>query len=571
MLKKILILLSVGVLVIFMSAFVLAQQDTTPPPPPSSGASQVQSNVAANSQAGTEKSTDAAATQPQQEPVSVWAILGSVAFLILVLGAVLAYMFYLQRKFLKACEEENQLPIFLNAPAGLPPGTVRNVLIFLTVVFLLFLVTLQAFRVAPNFIESFLSFLESTNGWVIFSILILSLVVGGFFWYMFTLQKKFLKACEEEDQLNLFSNAPAGLPVGSVRSILTLMIIIFALYLFAIQAFRGDGEIKFPDALAAILSAIIGFYFGSRSASKKDEDKILDESREQLKEAKEKQYEGKAESVVNDISSKLKTAQAVMNFLPDDLRKKYSPTLNKVTDYVGKAKGLLENDAFSKAVDQAGSALNVFKKDNPIKDIVSKTAKSFGAVVSGIPPLAIVGAVVSVSGVLAGVAYNRWRARILNAPFSPTVAPLKLVDPDTGYILTLGSPILKEAFKEQLEGQDRPFLEKITQDFLQKETDEIWPEYQTYFDSFATFEDGVQQFRVAAATNQLEGEIDPTLFAEVGGYKAFMEMIDRIRGDAEAGEDLDLLMEVADNLKKTETDEPLHKIFQDARKEIEES
>jgi hypothetical protein len=190
MLKKILILLSVGVLVIFMSAFVLAQQDTTPPPPPSSGASQVQSNVAANSQAGTEKSTDAAATQPQQEPVSVWAILGSVAFLILVLGAVLAYMFYLQRRFLKACEEENQLPIFLNAPAGLPPGTVRNVLIFLTVVFLLFLVTLQAFRVAPNFIESFLSFLESTNGWVIFSILILSLVVGGFFWYMFTLQKK---------------------------------------------------------------------------------------------------------------------------------------------------------------------------------------------------------------------------------------------------------------------------------------------------------------------------------------------------------------------------------------------
>lgn len=482
----------------------------------------------------------------------------------------MGYMLYLQRKFLKACEEENQLPLFLNAPAGLPPGTVRNVLTFLVVVFLLFLITLQAFRVAPNFIQSTFSFLETPNGWMILSILILSLVIGAFFWYMFTLQRKFLKACQDGDQLQLFSNAPAGMPIGSVRSILTLLFIIFALFLFAIQAFRGDGEVKFPDALAAILSAIIGFYFGNRSGAKGREE-ALETGEEKLKEAREMQYEGKAEGVVKEVSSKLKTAQAVMNFLPEDLRKKYGPTLDKVTDYVGKAENLLDNDAFSKAADQAGSALNIFKKDNPIKDIVSKTAQSFGAVVSGIPPLAIVGAVVGVSGVLAGVAYNRWRARVLNAPFSPTVAPLKLVDADTGFFLAAGSPILKEAFKTQLEGQDRPFLEKMTQDFLQKETDDIWPEYQTYFDSVATFEEGVQQFRVAAATNELESEIDPTLFAEVGGYKAFMEMVDKIRNNPEAGADLDLLMEVADNLKKTATDEPLQKIFEDARKEIEKS
>lgn len=561
------VILTLGLLLICMSVFLLAQQDTTLTSP-ASKVSEVQPDTAASSQTGGEQNSAAGVNQAQQAPVSTWVILGSITFLIAVLAAVLAYMFYLQRKFLKACEEENQLPIFLNAPAGLPPGTVRNVLAFLVVVFLLFITALQAFRVAPNFYQSSLSFLESQNGWLILSIIILSLVVGGVFLYTFRLQKQFLKACQEEDQLSLFSNAPAGIPIGSVRSILTFLIIVFALYLFAIQAFIGKEKIMFPDALAAILSAIIGFYFGSRSASK-GEDAGLEAEEEKLKEAKQAQYEGKAQSLVKDVNSKLKTAQVVMNFLPEDLRKKFSPALDKAASYAGTAENLLENEAFSKAVDKAGDAVNVFKKDNPIREIVSKAAKSFGGVVSGIPPLAIIGAVVGVSGVLAGVAYNRWRARILNAPFSPSIAPLKSVDADTGYYMLLNVPQLKEAFREQLEKRDGPFLEKTVQDFIQAETFDIWPEYQQYFDSVETFEEGVQQFRMLAATDQLEGEIDPSLLSEVGGYKPLMQSIDAIRNDPQAGPDLDLLMEVTGNLKKTQTDEPLHKIFDDARKEVE--
>lgn len=342
--------------------------------------------------------------------------------------------------------------------------------------------------------------------------------------------------------------------------------------MFTLQAFKvkvGDVAVQFPEALAAILSAIIGFYFGSRTASKGSET-ALDEAQTQLQQAQEKQDEGKAQSLVKDIGSKLKTAQAVMNFLPEDLRNKFSPTLNKAVGVVGTAENLLQNESFSKAADKAGDAINIFKKDNPIREIVSKAAKSFGAVVSGIPPLAIIGAVVGVSGILAGAAYNRWRARILNAPFSPTVAPLKLMDADTAFFLLINSPILKAAFKEKLENRDGPFLEKVTQDFITKESFDIWPEYQQYFDSMETFEEGVQQFRMAAATSQMESEIDPSLLSEVGGYKPFMEAVDKLRNDPQSAGDLDLLMEVTDNLKKSQTDEPLHKIFDDARKEIED-
>ena len=555
-----------GLLFLVLCMLIYAQQpDTVLQEPASSGTiTQDSPPQSADMGAMTDQGTPPGAVM---EEISVWWLIGSIAFLVVMLAALMGYMFHLQKKFLKACEDEDQLPIFINAPAGLPPGSIRTILTFLIIVLLLFLVILQAFKVAPGLLKGAFAVFTGPNNWLIISLVVLSLIVGGFLYYMFYLQRKFLQACEDKNQLSSFISAPAGLPTGSIRSILTLMIIIFSLYMFTLQAFNV-GSVKFPEALAAILSAIIGFYFGSRTASKGSEDAV-DEAQEQLRDAQEQQSQGKAHSLVKDVSSKLKTAQAVMNFLPEDLRKKFGPTLDKAVGYAGTAESLLQNEAFSKAADKAGDAINVFKKDNPIREIVSKAAKSFGAVAGGIPPLAIIGAVVGVSGVLAGVAYNRWRARILNAPFSPSVAPLKLLDPDTAFALILNVPQLKQAFREKLENRDGPFLEKVYQDFIQAETFDMWPEYQQYFDSVETFEEGVQQFRMLAATDQLETEVDPTLFSETGGYRPFMQSIDAIRNDPQASPDLDLLMEVTDNLKKTQTDEPLHKIFDDARKEIE--
>lgn len=564
----------VGLLLLLMSFLIFARQQDTlqqPESPPASAQVPPAQSID-NGVTGAQQESAGVNSNATTEAIHIGWVIGSIVFLLGLLIALFLYMLHLQKKFLKACEDEDQLPMFINAPAGLPPGSIRTILSFLVIVFLLFLVTLQAFKVAPGLFSGIFGLFVGTNGWLFITLTFLFVIVGAFLWYMFYLQKKFLKACEEKNQLSSFISAPAGLPTGSVRSILTLLIIIFSLYMFTLQAFKvkiGDVAVQFPEALAAILSAIIGFYFGSRTASKGSET-ALDEAQAQLQTAQNKQDEGKAQSLVKDVGSKLRTAQTVLNFLPEDLRNKFSPTLNKAVGVVGSAENLLQNESFSKAADKAVDAINIFKKESPIREIISKAAKSFGSVVSGIPPLAIIGAVVGVSGVLAGAAYNRWRARILNAPFSPTVAPLKLMDADTAFFLHLNIPILKTAFREKLESRDGPFLEKVTQDFITKESFDIWPEYQQYFDSMEAFEEGVQQFRMAAATSQMESEIDPSLLAEVGGYKPFMEAVDKLRNDPQSAGDLDLLMEVTDNLKKSQTDEPLHKIFDDARKEIEE-
>ena len=403
--------------------------------------------------------------------------------------------------------------------------------------------------------------------WVGGSILFLLVVVLLFGAYMFYLQREFLSACRESNQLPLFFNKPAGLPEGTVRSILTLLIIIFSLYLFILAA-AGVG--RFPEALGAILSAIIGFYFGHRSMSGKD-DKTIENLKTQLDDASAGKDQSRAQQVVGKIGKNIQLLKTVMDVLPAETQKKYEPLLDKLQKGSAAAGALLDSGAFSQAAEKAQSLYDAFKQGNPLKSIVQKASLSFAAVAGGVPPLAIIAAVVGVSATAAGVAYSRWKARLLNTPLSPSVAPLKMVDTDTCIATMLGIPALKTAFKEKLAQRDGAFLEQLMNDFLRKEVDALWPVYgQPYgFDSLEDFREAVQAFRMALAGREIETEADPAVFAKTGGYQSFMKAIDQIRADKTAGADLDRLMEVVDGLKKT--DEPLAAIFEKVRKEVETS
>ncbi len=406
-----------------------------------------------------------------------------------------------------------------------------------------------------------------SKSWVALSIAFLLVVVLMFGAYMFYLQRQFLTACREDNQLAMFYDKPAGLPSGTVRSILTLLIIIFSLYLFILSTANVG---QFPQALGAILSAIIGFYFGNRSTSNKEET-LTRHLKTQLDDAQAGKDQGKAGQVVGKIAKNVKLLKTVMALLPGESKNKYKPLLDKLEKGANVAKDLVGAGAFTDAVKKADDLYKTFKKENPLKGMVVKASASFATVAAGIPPLAIVGAVVGVGGVLAGVAYSRWKARILNMPFSPAVAPLKPVDADTCFFLMMQSPVLKKGFQTQLKARDGVFLEKAMTDFFVLETEALWETYSrgNGFESFDDFEKGVQQFRMSAATTEIENEVDPALFAEVGGYKKFMEAVDKIRKDETASADLDMLMEAVDGLKKI--DEPLVSIFGKVRKEVEAS
>jgi hypothetical protein len=406
------------------------------------------------------------------------------------------------------------------------------------------------------------------QSWLFGTVIVLFAIIGMFVGYMFYLQKKFLEACRKSEQLNTFLLAPVGLPSGSVRAVVALIVVCFALYLITIAAFKPG--VRFPEALAAILSSIIGFYYGSRTAVKGAEEsartavKDVQESRDRaVKDRDRDRYE----TLAGKVRKGLRLSRLAVEILPEKLRRKYDGILDGLQTGLAEAERLAGREEIVEAAREAGQAFESFKKDNPVRDTVQKAVSSFTRVLGGtVPGIAVAGAVIGVGSRLAGLAYQKWKARILQAPFSPAIAPLEVVDASTGFTLLLKSPIFKEAFASELQQNDRPFMERAAKRFLQQNGQQLWSEHKDRFDSREEFELGLEQFRRAAADLELARDIEPDLLAEVGGYDKLAAALDRIREDPEAASDLDALVVMAEELERK--GEPVPAIFDKIREEL---
>ncbi len=362
----------------------------------------------------------------------------------------------------------------------------------------------------------------------------------------------------------LFFESPAGLPSGTVRSVLALIIVTISIYFIVIGQFSGMG---FPATLTTILGTVIGFYFGARSSAKGTDKAQLN----QIKASQEDRDNAISEqggTFLKKIEKGISMTRVAVNLLPDDIKKKYSGILGKLEQGLGSAKDLSKLGSATQALAKAKEVFDVFRKENPVKDIVQKASLSFASVLGGsIPPLAIVGAVVTVGAALAGVAYQKWKSRILHAPFSPADTPLKIVDANTGFTLFLQCAIFKETFMPELEANDRAFIASAVEKFLGP-TDKtlLWKQYKERFESIEKFEAGLEEFRRAAVDLEIKSEIPPELLAEVGGYENLIASIDKIHNNPEAKADLDAVFMVARGLQQK--GEPVKSIFEKVREEI---
>lgn len=410
----------------------------------------------------------------------------------------------------------------------------------------------------------------SSNGtdntvWAIGSIVFVVAVIAGFLWYMYTLQQKYFEGCQKEKHMALFFESPAGLPKGTVRSVLALIIVTISLYFIVVGTFRGTG---FPETLTTVLGTVIGFYFGARSSQKGADKAQLDQIKAHQDE-RDKAMTEQGDALVKKIKKGIDMSKVALKFLPEDIRKKYGGVIGKLEKGLDSAKDLSRIGNAVQAVKKAKDVFDSFKKDNPVKDIVQKASLSFAGVLGGsVPPAAIIGAVVAAGTALAGVAYQKWKSRILHAPFSPADTPLKVVDANTGFTLFLLSPLFKKAFMPELEANDRPFFETAIKDFLGpvKKT-QLWDQYKDRFESIEQFEEGLEEFHRAALDLEIKQDIPPELLAEAGGYETLVASIDKIHADDEAKADLDAVFTVAEELQKQ--GEPVKSIFKKVREEIE--
>ena len=406
-----------------------------------------------------------------------------------------------------------------------------------------------------------------TEWWIGGTIAFLAITVGGLLWYMSVLQKQFYQGCKEEKLLTIFFQSPAGLPVGTVRTVIALLLITFSLFFIVLSAFL---KFPFPEALTALLGTVIGFYFGSRSGAGAQDEVLQNQVKELAKErdevVKEKETD-QADTLLKKVGKGIAMSKLVVDLLPEPMRKKYAATIGKLEQGVTMVESLKVGNV-AEAAKKAGEVLGLFKTDNPVKDIVANAVRVFGQVLGGtVPQLALIGAIVAIVTKVVGVNYQKWKARILHLPFSPAVLPLEVVDANTGFSLLLQSPIFKGAFKSKLDQNDRPFMEAAIREFLREDNiEKVWERYTDRFESRQQFEDGLEEFRRAAATAELRQVIDPAILAEVGGYERFLTAVDRLHENAEAKAALDAVVLVAEGLHRN--NEPVQSIFDKVREEL---
>ncbi|MFB6098002.1 MAG: hypothetical protein ABEK84_02610, partial [Salinibacter sp.] len=382
-------------------------------------------------------------------------------------------------------------------------------------------------------------------------IFVLVITLGGLVVYLYRLRSDFYRACVETDNLLLFADCPMGLPVGSVRSTLALLIVLFAVGYIGVT-----GLTEPPQFLTAIVSTVLGFYFGSRSSSesRKDIKSVLDkmgrrplvstgsgpstpttgESAEpssveppssgpsasaptspkpSTDTAPPPARRQEAQQLLSRLQDGLSITEVARSVLPRPLRKQFSSLVQALRNGVDTVEGLMKADSVEEALQEGKKLLERYRKENPVRKTIEDALGSFDNVLgAAVKPLPLIGSIVNVAASVKTQLYDRWRARILHLSFEPSDLPIERVDANTGFTLLVNTPIMKEAFREELEANDRSFLENTAEELLSTgELESLWQNYSDRFESRQQFEDGVAVLRREAADLELKEELDSSL------------------------------------------------------------
>ncbi|MFB6248762.1 MAG: hypothetical protein ABEL97_09350 [Salinibacter sp.] len=422
-------------------------------------------------------------------------------------------------------------------------------------------------------------------------VLILIITLGGLVFYLHRLRNDFYEACRETDNLKLYADCPMGIPVGSVRSTLALLIVLFAVGYVGV---KGVGGV--PQFLTAVVSTVLGFYFGSRSS--RDSQRNLTSVMETMSAASASGRRSgaassggsgspsasttsssastsspastspasstdarpaparkeEAQTLLARLQEGLSIAEVARSVLPKSLRRRFASLTQELQDGIGTVQSLLDANSVEDALRKGKKLLDRFRKNNPVRTVTERALGAFSNVLgAAVEPLPLIGSIVNVATTVKKQVYDRWKRRILHLTFEPADLPVERIDANTGFTLLSSTPIMKDAFREELEANDRPFLEDTAETLLStEEMESLWSSYSDRFDSRQQFEKGVAALHRAAADLQLREELDDSLFADTGGYETTVAAIDTLHTDEAARGDLDAIVTMVDALRNAE-------------------
>ncbi|HEV6964032.1 MULTISPECIES: hypothetical protein [Roseateles] len=291
---------------------------------------------------------------------------------------------------------------------------------------------------------------------------------------------------------------PLGLPEGTVRAVLALVVAVVGLPLLLFSNVVGMDP-AIAGYINGIVTGVFGFYFGTRTTGVPAQavDKIAEANREAMQQTKAaasaKETASQAQSAAQSARQELGEAQqrADENSGQLDRASKFDTTLSTVKRHLGVAKtvlvtlgpllpkGLLPDDldktidaadravtavqgvtAATASADQLSALTDAFESltgsgKSPLGALLGKAAPLLQNVLPAIPGLGAAAGLATLIGLgvkLGSSQFQRWRARVLAAPLAQGLIEFGALSPELVRSALNRSPLLRDKLAEQPPG-----------------------------------------------------------------------------------------------------------------------
>jgi hypothetical protein len=194
------------------------------------------------------------------------------------------------------------------------------------------------------------------------------------------------------------------------------------------------------------------------------------------------------------------------------------------------------------------------KADGQVKEVSAiDVAKTLGGALLSGSPVGLVSALVTVGYKLGEAEYQRWKARILAAPYRPEFLPPEVINAASAIAAMRLSPIFSRVFKPEMEAGDRLKLQEIAQ--CAAGPDEAFrAAFAARFASVTECDAGLREFRKVLLDRRVLNDASPLLQDGLSASEV-LEAADRARTDPSAAEGLSAVMQTLDQARAERWDE----------------
>lgn len=264
---------------------------------------------------------------------------------------------------------------------------------------------------------------------------------------------------------------PLALPEGTVRALLALIVGVIGLPLLLFSKTLG-----LSDAIAGyvngIVTGVFGFYFGTRSTG--GDAQIARRATEQLAErersngalaaeaealrqkaesaARDAALPGRIEAAKGSLARHIEVAGLVLDEFGPLLPKGLIPegtqaALSRARNAAAALEGATAGPGAEAKLAEASEALAGLIGAQPLAPLL-RAAASLLPAGTALGPIGAVATVIGLGWHFGAAEYQRWRARVLAAPFAPQLFDAGLITPSSAELRLEACPIFARAFQD---------------------------------------------------------------------------------------------------------------------------